>query len=140
MNQSSGSNRRLAIIGGIVLGVVLVVFCYLWFTRPAAQLKAPSDELIDKLMAAKPDQRDNMIIELGRRGPQVIPQLTAAFEKAPNDPDLRIQLVTAIFRTNAPAQAVPALQQLLQGEKNPDVRSAIENNIAGLRRLGSPVP
>ncbi|MBP7935620.1 MAG: hypothetical protein KA354_13320 [Phycisphaerae bacterium] len=140
MSQSSSPNRRVAVGGGIVLAVIVVVLGYLWLNRPAAQLKAPSDELIDKLMAAKPDQRDDMIIELGRRGPEVIPQVTAAYEKAPNDPDLRIQLVTAIYRTNAPVQAIPALERLLQKEKNTDVRSAIQNNIAGLRRSGNPAP
>lgn len=133
MSALSGSNRKVA-IGGVVLAVIVVVL-YFWFSRPAAQLKAPSDRLIEKLIAAKPEQRDDMIIELGNRGAQVIPQVTAAFEKAANDPELRTQLVMVIYRTNAPAQGIPALERLLQKETDPGVRNEIVNDIAGLRRV-----
>lgn len=132
MSQSTSQTRVIVIIGAATL-VVVAVALFFWFNRPAAQLKAPSDELIDKLIAARPDQRDNMIIELGNRGPQVIPQLTAAYEKASHDPALRMQLATAIFRINPPAAAIPALEHLLQKEKDPETRRAIQDFIAGLR-------
>ncbi len=138
MSALSGSNRKVA-IGGVVLAVIVVVL-YFWFSRPAAQLKAPSDRLIEKLIAAKPEQRDDMIIELGNRGAQVIPQVTAAYEKAANDPELRTQLVMVIYRTNAPAQGIPALERLLQKETDPGVRNEIVNDIAGLRRVRNASP
>lgn len=138
MSALSSPNRKVA-IGGVVVAVIVVVL-YFWFTRPAAQLKAPSDQLIEKLIAAKPEQRDEMIIELGNRGAQVIPQVTAAFEKAANDPELRTQLVMVIYRTNAPAQGIPALERLLQKETDPGVRNEIVNDIAGLRRVRNAAP
>jgi hypothetical protein len=135
MNQSLTPARKLT-IAGIALAVVVIAAGFIWMKRPAAQVEGRSDELVAKLVSARPDQRDALILELGHRGAQVIPPVVAAYEKAHNDPDLRMQLATVIFRTNAPAQAVPALERLLEQETDPGARNTIENYLNGLRRSG----
>ncbi|MEP0843237.1 MAG: hypothetical protein HRF43_11075 [Phycisphaerae bacterium] len=132
MIHATGRTRTYAIAG--VAGLIVVVALWAWLRPSAARMRGSTDELMDRLIAARPDQRDDLIVELGRRGPQVIPQATAAYETAAHDPDLRSQLATVIFRTNDPAQAIPALERLLQQENHPDVRRTLENYLAGLRR------
>jgi len=138
MSQSTSANRTFIIIGAVALVVLAIVFFVIWLNRPAAQLKGSSDQLIDRLVAARPDQRDDLVIELGRRGPQIIPQAVAAYEKASNDPELRMQLAAAIFRTRSKTEAIPALERLLEKEKDPAVRNEIQNHILSLRYRTTP--
>ncbi len=140
MKQAPNQTRKLAIAGGIALAAVLIAACLIWMNRPAARLKAPADELLDRLVSARPDQRDDLIIELGNRGAQVIPQVAAAYEKAANDANLRVQLATIIYRTRAQAEAIPALERLLEKEKDTGVRSTLESFVNGLRRFQGATP
>lgn len=121
----------LIAVGGVALVAAAVLVVWKLNADPVAG--ASNESLVDRLIAAKPDARGPMVIELGQRGPAALPLLKEAYAKASADPELRIQLVNAIFRMAAP-EARATLAELAKTEQDPEVQNRIHNNLVDMDR------
>ncbi len=113
--------------------MALLAVAVVLFLRSARRLDAPQDQLLVRMIAARAEDRDPFVVELGKRGPTVIPLIVSAYKSAGSDPDLRVQLAMVLNRTQSP-EAVSALEQLLQQEKDPAVRGQLETFLASMKR------
>ena len=83
-----------------------------WRTKQGAA-SAPSGDadLLAKIVATQDAMvREDMVIELGERGPKVVPLIVDAYQKA-QDSGLRLHLASALYRTQSP-EARAAMEKL----------------------------
>ncbi|MBP7933299.1 MAG: hypothetical protein KA354_01510 [Phycisphaerae bacterium] len=132
--STDGAWKVWAAVG--VVGGVAVIAILLWgLGGLAASVKGSDEQVLARLIAAKSDERDPMVIELGRRGVKVIPGIVAAYRKAEDDPVLRTHLVMIIRRIGPVGEAKQALQDLGKEEKDGEVKDLIERHLADLNRM-----
>ena len=116
--------------GGIFLLAALLAARHV-SPRPTG---ATHEALLKRAVAAGADRRDDLLIELGQRGPQVIPSVLAAYRNAQADATLRMQLADAILRTGDAGKAAEAFETLLAEEKDPDVRRKLQGHLVTARQ------
>lgn len=120
---------------GVVSGVAVIAVLLWGLGGMAVSVKGTDEQVLARMIAAKADERDPMVIELGRRGAKIVPGVVAAYRRAENDPVLRTHLAMVLYRVGPVADAKKALQELGQEEKDSEVKDLIGRYLADLNRM-----
>lgn len=133
--STDGAWKIWAAVG--VIGGVVVIAILLWgLGGVVVSVKGTDEQVLARMIAAKSDERDPMVIELGRRGVKVIPGVVAAYRQADRDPVLRTHLAMVIHRIGPCPEAKQALQDLDKEEKDAEVKTLIGQYLADFKRVG----
>jgi hypothetical protein len=115
----------------VIAGMGCAALVWRFWSYP---LKGSDEQLVQAVVRSAVDNRDALIIGLGHRGPRAIPAIVDGYEHAKDDRTLRIQLVTALYRTGPGPETRAALQALADKETDPQVADVIGNDLMELDR------
>ena len=133
--STDGAWKIWAAVG--VVGGVVVIAILLWgLGGKHVSVKGTDEQVLAQMVAAKSDERDPMVLELGRRGVKVIPGVVAAYRKAEKDPVLRLHLAMVIHRIGPAHEVKEALKELDKEEKDPEVKGMLDRYLTDLNRAG----